>query len=312
MHASILLNKGGIGLMDVKISVCQFEVKPCQSFEEFSGQVETMLAQVPVDSDYVLFPELFTLGLIGMFDDAHRMEKNDIKRITEFQEEVRHLFISLAKNRKQVIIAGSHLEERKGGIFNVTSIYDETGMVGRHEKTHIFPAEADWSTKEGDALEVFRVGPATIGITNCYEAEIPEIARILTLQGADIIFCPSFTFTEAGFWRVRHCAQARAIENQVYVVHCPTISNGIVPLPPGHGRASIISPCDAGWPENGIVVEAPDSNPTVITASVNINRLYENRKNGAATTFKDRSRRDAFYKRYAPYSKQFMQSHTIN
>lgn len=291
-------------MKEVKISVCQFEVKECRSFKEFSQQVEEMLAQVPLDSDYVLFPELLTLGLIGVFDDAHKAGVKGVKRIAKFQGEVHNLFMDLAKKRKQVILAGSHLEEREGTIMNVTSIFDETGLVGRHEKTHIFPAEAQWDTKEGDVLEVFCAGPVTIGIANCYEAEIPEVSRILALQGADIIFCPSYTFTEAGFWRVRHCAQARAIENQVYVVHCPAVSKGSLLLPPGYGRASIISPCDTRWPGNGVIKEASDNTPTVITASVNIDHLYENRKIGAAPTFKDRTRRDNLYKRYAPYSKQ--------
>lgn len=220
-------------MKEVKISVCQFEVKECHSFEEFSQQVEFMLSEVPLDSDYVLFPELFTLGLVGAFDDAYNVGIKGLKRLTEFQGEVHHLFADLAKKRKQVIIAGSHLEEREGNIMNVTSLFDETGLVGRHEKTHIFPAEAEWDTKEGDTLEVFHAGPVTIGIANCYETEIPEVSRILALQGADIIFCPSYTFTEAGFWRVRHCAQARAIENQVYVVHCPSVSKGGHLLPPG-------------------------------------------------------------------------------
>ena len=303
-HTSILSSKGEMTMTEVKISVCQFEVKQCSSFEEFSQQVEAMLSQVPLDSDYVLFPELFTLGLIGTFGDAHKVGVKGVKRISKFQEEIHNLFLPLAKKRKQVIIAGSHLEEREGNTMNVTSIFDETGLVGSHEKTHIFPAEAEWDTKEGDVLEVCRVGPVTIGIANCYELEIPEVSRILALQGADIIFCPSYTFTEAGFWRVRHCAQARAIENQVYVVHCPTVSKGSLILPPGYGRASIISPCDIGWPGNGVVIEALDSTPTVITASVNIDKLYENRKTGAATTFYDRTRRDDLYKRYTPYSNQ--------
>lgn len=291
-------------MKEVKISVCQFEVKECCSFEEFSQQVEAMLSEVPLDSDYVLFPELFTLGLVGAFDDAYHAGIKGLKRITRFKEQFHCLFTDLAKQRKQVIIAGSHLENREGNMMNVTTVFDETGIVGKHEKTHIFPAEAQWDAKEGDDLEVFSAGPVTIGIANCYEVEIPEVSRILALQGADIIFCPSYTFTEAGFWRVRHCAQARAIENQVYVVHCPTVSKGGHLLPPGYGRASIISPCDMRWSGNGVVIEASDNTPTVITASVNIDHLYENRKNGAATTYKDRMRRDDLYKRYAPYNNQ--------
>lgn len=98
------------------------------------------------------------------------------------------------------------------------------------------------------------------------------------MKGADIIFCPSYTFTEAGFWRVRHCAHARAIENQVYFVHCPTVGEPGAPLPNGYGRASILSPCDSAWPANGIVAEAVMNEHTFITGTVDMDELYENRK----------------------------------
>ena len=103
-----------------------------------------------------------------------------------------------------------------------------------HDKTHIFPAEAQWSTEEGDTVEMVELPFAKVGFNVCYEAEIPECAATLVEQGAEIILCPSFTFTEYGFWRVRHCAQARAIENQVYFVHCATGADVPAdgPLPP--------------------------------------------------------------------------------
>lgn len=145
------------------------------------------------------------------------------------------------------------------------------------------------------------MGPVKIGLAVCYEAEIPEISRILSVNGADIIFCPSYTFTEAGFWRVRHCAHARAIENQVYFVHCPTVGEPGSPLPNGYGRASILSPCDSTWPANGIVAEAVMNEHTIITGTVDMDELYENRKSGAATTFKDRNRRKDMYAKYEPY-----------
>ncbi|MEH7336479.1 nitrilase-related carbon-nitrogen hydrolase [Neobacillus drentensis] len=135
----------------------------------------------------------------------------------------------------------------------------------------------------------------------CYEAEIPEVSRILSANGAEIIFCPSYTFTEAGFWRVRHCAQARAIENQVYFVHCPTVGEPGAPLPNGFGRSSILSPCDLAWMPNGIVAEAETNKHTVVTGTVDIDELYENRKTGAATTFVDRTRREDVYSKYEPY-----------
>ena len=108
-------------------------------------------------------------------------------------------------------------------------------------------------------------------------------------------------FTEAGFWRVRHCDQARAIENQVYFVHCPAVGEPGSPLPKGYGRAPILSPYYNDWPANGIIAEAETNKDTVITRIVDMEDFYENWKNGAATTFKGRTRREDKFAKHEPY-----------
>ncbi|MEH7505520.1 carbon-nitrogen hydrolase family protein [Neobacillus drentensis] len=284
----------------VKISACQLKVKPVNSFSEFSEQVYQMVNKVPLDADYLLFPELLTVGLLNSFPNSTDFTDKDLTRIAEYTDDYILLFSNIAKQRKQVIIAGSHLERFDNQYYNTCYIFKEDGSYVTHSKTHIFPAEANWDTKEGNELEVFEIGPAKIGIAICYESEIPEVSRILSLKGAEIIFCPSFTFSEHGFWRVRHCAQARCIENQVYFVHCPTVGDsGLVPE--GYGRAAIMTPCDNPWNPNGVVVEAIMNEDQVITGEVDIDELYVNREKGAATTFNDRSRREDLYNKYSPY-----------
>ncbi|MGE7760342.1 nitrilase-related carbon-nitrogen hydrolase [Peribacillus sp. NPDC097895] len=284
--------------MKIKITACQFRVEKVSSFNEFQIQVEDLISQVPENSDYIIFPELVTIGLSAAFGE---LDASSIIKIDEYTSQYINLFRSISRKRKQVIIAGSHLERRENEYFNIAYIFDKDGSYVEHKKTHIFPAEAKWQTSEGNDLEVYSIGPVKIGIAVCYEAEIPEISRILAVNGADIIFCPSYTFTEAGFWRVRHCAHARAIENQVFFVHCPTVGEPGAPLPNGYGRASILSPCDNAWPANGIVAEAEMNEHTVITGTVEMDELYENRQSGAATTFKDRNRRKEMYAKYEPY-----------
>ena len=82
---------------------------------------------------------------------------------------------------------------------------------------------------------------ATVGITICYEVEIPEVASSLAYQGAEILLCPSYTLGEEGFWRVRHCAAARAIEDQVYVVQSGTSADRLSETIPGTWARSSIS-----------------------------------------------------------------------
>lgn len=280
----------------VQITACQIPLIRMNSFSDFEKQVRSIFKHVPKESDYVVLPELCTLGLLTTYEDFEKIPITEYKRLCEYLDDYKSLFTSLAKERNQIIIAGTTLEAEGNQIFNTAYIFDASGEVLSHRKTHIFPAEAQWHTVEGDALQVFSIGPITFGIAICYEIEIPEVATIYQQQGADIIFCPSYTFTEHGFWRVRHCAQARAIENQVYVVHCPTKSEAMGIINPGFGQASILSPCDLPWTANGVLTEANEEQ-MVITTKVSLSKLYENRQTGAATTVKDRERRKALYRK---------------
>jgi predicted amidohydrolase len=50
----------------------------------------------------------------------------------------------------------------------------------------------------------------------CYDVEFPAF-RLMADQGMNILFVPFLTDTQNGYIRVKHCAQARAIENECYV-----------------------------------------------------------------------------------------------
>ena len=199
---------------NVSIAACQFVVRPVGSFDEFAAHACALLDRAE-GADLVLFPELFTIELFTTFPDWKDLPVSELTRIhehgnTSYTEDYRRLFESEARERGQHIVAGSHLEKREGRFLNVAYLCGPDGLVHAHEKTHIFPAEAQWLTEEGDTIEMIELPFAKVGFNVCYEAEIPECAASLAEQGAEIILCPSLTFTEQGFWRVRHCAQARA------------------------------------------------------------------------------------------------------
>jgi predicted amidohydrolase len=288
-------------MRSAKISVCQMAAAPVKSFQELEQQVLTLMDQVPSDADYVLFPELCSIGLLSSIPDLASPSLENLGEISVYTGQIKELFRGIAKNRRQTIIAGSHMESEGGRLYNTCYIFTEDGTCYSHRKTHLFPGERVSGTLEGDTFTVLDIGPAKIGIAICYEAEIPEISHILSVKGAEIIFCPSLTFSEHGFWRVRHCLQARCIENQVYAVHCPTVGDIGIPDLKTFGKASILSPCDTPWTPNGVIAEADPNTQTVITGLVNLDILHENRQSGSATTYKDRQRRKDLYLHYSPY-----------
>jgi predicted amidohydrolase len=281
----------------LSVAAAQFEMRAVESFDEFAAQVR-MLLDDAAGARLVVLPELFTEALFTADPDWSSHQISELTRIAEFTDAYVELFTAEAATRDQWILAGSHLVATERGHENVAHLFGPAGEVYTHSKTHIFPAEGDWGTEEGDELAVYDIDGVTVGIAICYEAEIPEVCTTLTALGAEVLLVPSYTFTEAGFWRVRHCAAARAIEGQVYVVHCPTVSHLDTPLSPGWARASVLSPCDLVFPANGVLVEAKTNEQDVINYDLDLDLLHQNRASGAATTFKDRGRRKALYAKY--------------
>lgn len=282
----------------LSVAAAQFEMRAVDSFETFATQVRSLLDDAR-GVQLVVLPELFTEALFTVDPAWQSHEIAQLTRIAEFTEEYTDLFAAEARARGQWILAGSHLVATERGHENVAHLFGPEGQLHTHSKTHIFPAEGDWDTQEGDELAVFDVDGVTVGVAICYEAEIPEVCTTLTAMGAEVLLVPSYTFTDAGFWRVRHCAASRAIEDQVYVVHCPTVAHFEAPLSPGYARASILSPCDLVFPANGVLVEAKTNEQDVVIYQLDLDLLHQNRASGAATTHKDRGRRRDLYAKYA-------------
>lgn len=278
----------------VSVAACNFAVRPVASFDQFAAHVRALL-DLSRGADLVLFPELFTVELFTIHPDWQRGSVAELTRLDEYTDDYRTLFEGEARERGQHVVAGSHLMRDGDRFVNVGHLFEPDGTLHTHTKTHIFPAESNWSTSEGDAMEVIDLAFGRVGFNICYEAEIPECSAALTEQGAEIILCPSFTFTEHGFWRVRHCAQARAIENQVYFVHCCTGGRPGAPLPNGWAQSSVLSPCDSSWSPNGVVAQATVNEEMVVRAEIDLDFLAENREHGVAPTFRDRRRRADLY-----------------
>ena len=278
----------------VSIAACNFIMRPVASFDEFAHHVRSVLDDAR-GADLAVLPELFTVELWTTREGWQTAPMSELTYLHGFTGDLQQLFESEAQERDQYIVAGSHLVHDEDGYRNVTWLYGPEGLVHVHAKTHIFPAEAEWATGEGDEMRVVDLPFARVGVNICYEAEIPELGASLTEQGVEIILCPSFTMTEHGFWRVRHCAAARAIENQVYAVHASTGGAGHATLPAGWAQSSVLTPCDAPWTPNGVAAQAPCNADGVATATVDLALLAQNRETGAAPTYRDRRRRAALY-----------------
>jgi predicted amidohydrolase len=95
-------------------------------------------------------------------------------------------------------------------------------VAGAYYKAHSTSGNIEANFyRPGDAFPVFDVTlgdvATRIGIMICYDRQIPEVARALRVNGAEIIFNPSATNNYRAGWNTR-LLQTRAYENKCFVV----------------------------------------------------------------------------------------------
>ena len=281
----------------VRVACVQYQVHGLASFQNFAAQVEYFVdAAAGYRSDFVLFPELFTMQLLSQ-EGLRRLPSRDaILRLSELEAPFVELMSRLAREYGLHVVAGSHPIQRQGRLYNTCFLFFPDGRHVLQPKLHITPAEKrDWGITGGHELRVISTAKARVGILVCYDAEFPETARHLADLGAEVLFVPYCTDTRAGYLRVRYCCQARAIDNQVYVATAGIIGNlpSVEAMDINYGRAAVYAPSDFEFARDGIQAQADSNVEMLLVTDLDIGDLYRSRAAGSVTPRLDR-RTDLF------------------
>lgn len=279
----------------IRVASAQYFIRPVQRFEEFADQVRGL---VETAADYkcklLVFPEYFTVQLLTL-GDITRPIHEQVRSLAAQVPRYRELMGQLAKKWGLYIVAGS-IPVQDGSdqeIFNECFAFSPTGKVGVQGKMHLTRWEAEeWLISARDSVKVFETDFGRIAVTICYDVEFPEIVRTAARQDAYILVVPSCTDDRQGFLRVRYCAQARAIENQMYVVHSTTV--GSLPMVPAvslnYGQASILTPSDFPFARDGILSEGVPNQESIIIGELNMDTITEARSSGTVLPLRDSQR----------------------
>jgi len=281
--------------MKVRIAAVQYLLRPIDDWDGFENQVRFILkAAAEYKPNFVMLPEILTSQLLS-FMDADIDVKAAVRRLHDFTPRYQDLMTELAKKYQFYLIAGTHPNLREGLLYNTAFMFSPSGDTFMQDKIHRTRWERDmWDTSAGDKLQLFHTDYGAVSILICYDIEFPELARQVCEAGADILFVPSSTDDRQGFWRVRYCAQARAIENQVYVAMTSTVGNlPVEGLSMHYGQASIMTPSDFGFSRDGIAAEGVVNMEQVVIADVDLDALTQNRLNGTTIPLYDK-RRDIY------------------
>ena len=280
----------------VRVSAVQYQMRSIKGFDDFARQCEYFVdAASDYKSDFVVFPEMLTMQLLSFI--KNKVPSEAIRELTNYTDQYISLFTSLAIKYNVNIIGGSHFCMEKDTLYNISYLFKRDGTHGKQYKIHITPYETKWwGVKGGDKIEIFETDKGKVAILVCYDIEFPELARIAVSKGANILFVPFNTDDRRAYLRVRYCAQARAVENQVYTIITGCVGNlpEVDNLDIHFSQSAILTPSDVEFSREAIASEAVPNTETLIYQDLDLNLLERNREMGNAQTWNDRKK--GFYK----------------
>ncbi|MFN4283268.1 MAG: GNAT family N-acetyltransferase [Alphaproteobacteria bacterium] len=276
----------------VRVATVQFQQRQVASFEEFISNIEYFVDVVSdYKSDFVVFPELFTLQLLA-FEKRKLGPMEAIEALTRHTEAFKNAMREMAMGYNINIVGGSHPTRMPDGdIHNVAYVFLRDGSVHAQEKIHPTPNERYWwNIKGGDTVRAIDTDCGPIGVLVCYDSEFPELARRLADEGARLLFVPFCTDNRQGYLRVRYCSQARAIENQCYVAMAGNVGNlpNVENMDVQYAQSCILTPCDFPFARDGIAAEATENVETIAVADLDFSDISWARSEGTVRNLRDR------------------------
>jgi len=185
-------------------------------------------------ADIALFPEMWNIGysfyILGDAASYAQWKTHAVRRDDDYVNHFRSLASEL-----NMAIAITYLEAWQPAPRNTASVIDRRGnLVLTYAKVHTCDFDVEIGLNPGADFPVVELdtaaGPVQIGVMICFDREFPEAARVLMLQGAEIILTPNACELE-----INRLSQyrARAYENMVGLAMC----NYAAPQENGHSLA---------------------------------------------------------------------------
>lgn len=159
------------------------------------------------NADLLVCPELCTTGYLFISEEEVAEAAEEIPGPTT------EVWKEISNERELFLVAG--IAERAGNaIYNSAVLICPDGRIEVYRKAHLFDEEKRWFSPGNTPFEVYDIGVTKIGMMVCFDWIFPEVMRILSLKGAEIICHPANLV-------LPYCQDAmitRCLENQVFAI----------------------------------------------------------------------------------------------
>lgn len=276
----------------LRVAACAYPIEPVASLEELAVKLADWVGEAARGgAQLVVLPEYAGMELTaGLAAEIQGDLPAQLAALQELAKSYQTVCDLVAQNQQVHLLAGSFPERvRSGDTHNIARLFSLRGIDQPIMKMQMTPWEKTWGIAPGRKLRLIDCALGKIGVAICYDAEFPLLVRRLAAAGARVILVPSCTDTVAGYWRVRVACQARALENQCYVVQAHTV--GLAPwsqaLDENHGAAAIYGPPDLGFADDGVVASGKLDRPGWVFADLDLAAVDRVRAEGAVRNHAD-------------------------
>lgn len=278
----------------MKVAAWAYPIEQLASFDAWCAKLEAGLtAAAAGGARLCVLPEYASMELTSLLRaDEQATLTTQLVALQRMLPAYDRACRAAAVAAKLTLVAGSFPVQQPDGSFrNRLLVIAPDGASEPIEKLQMTRFEREqWGISPGDAQAVVDLGDGLrLGVAICYDAEFPLIARRLVAAGANVLAVPSCTDTLAGYHRVRVAAQARALENQCYVIQAPTV--GLAPwsiaVDENVGAAGVFAPSDRGFPADGVVAVSALDAPELLVAELDLARIDAVRADGQVLGHRD-------------------------
>lgn len=264
MITSSSFNLGIVSLAVNSISCDEFKEK----LEWFTMRAKSQQAKIIVLPEISVAPILVDSG--GDYQQATLYLENTIK--------------NLAQRFGVCFCGGTSLYTIGSKVYNQAFFITPEEDVIYQPKINLINSEKKAGISGGQYINIITTPWVKLAICVCYDIEFPELVRKIIAQDVALILNPSYTIDAYGQNRVQYSAQARCIENHIFVAtSCLIGSNGYRDTTYGCGCAALYSPIDNGFNSNGVVAKTDDNVEDILIAKIDLDKLAYLRENSSTS-----------------------------
>ncbi|MDD5033673.1 MAG: carbon-nitrogen hydrolase family protein [Methylococcaceae bacterium] len=275
------------------LATAQYDIGFLKSWPEYQAKIGRWVAEAAeAEAKILLFPEYFSMELASLFPEpVYQSLSRQLDALQTLHDDFIALYSALAGKHGVHILAGSYpVRQADGGYRNRSYLFRPDGSFDFQDKLQMTRFENEqWLITAGEEIKVLDTEFGKIGVNICYDSEFPMIARKQVEAGADLILVPSCTDTRAGYHRVRIGCQARALENQCYVVQSPTVGMAAwsEAVDVNVGAAAVYTPVDYGYPDDGVLAIGELNQTQWVYADIDLSTIATVRNSGQVFNYRD-------------------------